>query len=463
MADKTNLPAPIPAERNALMVLDDKQVAIKIDREGFLTRVRHTIRLEYGPHLYAACKPGQEKPDTKVAIYQPGYMRYVQALGGQLTCPPAMRDPVTGETRANPIIETYEGSGLIRRVTATGVCAVRNPQTGEWVASVQTVTFDCEHVLRQKLLNMSAERDDAVRVVSKDDLDDMRAAGELKGWSVIPLAPPFSYIVANMRNPVVREAWSDFMNLAQTARQRTCSKAERLAADHNPVVRRAWMFGELKLTASGLPYADIPIVTWVEHRGKQAIEDFINSLARDGAADGVSQVIVGEAVEDDTLEPDEDLDPEGARTKAKEKDAPAPAPKAIEEKVVVPDPALPPVVAAPEKEKVVVREEEEPAPAPAARPTVVDDKVLTETMRQMARPAPGLSVPEKEALAAAGDPAVASTKERIAKIEARLPVREVSAAREVCGLGLSLDHIVDIPLLRTYQRELSRILSSLTE
>lgn len=429
-----SLPATVPAERNAAMMLDDKQVAIKIDREGFLTRVRHTIRLEYGPHLYSASRPGSERDDTKVTLYQPGYMRYVQALGGTLTCPPAMRDPVTGAAVANPQVEMYPDSGLARRVTATGVCVVRNPQTGEYVASIQTVVFDCEHVLRQKMLAISADRADAVQIVSKDDLDEMRQAGALKGWCVLPLAPPFSYIVANMKNPAVRDAWQDFMNLAQSARQRACSKAERLAADHNPVVRRAWLFGELRTSPSGVRFVEIPVVTWVEYRGKQAIEEFVASLATRGTADGVEQVIVGESVEDDTPEPDEDLDPDTARQQTAEPQAPtAPAPRALEEKINIPDPALPPA------------REAEPVPV------VVEAAKVEEPVAPVVAPEPQVEA----------DPAVVQMHERIARLESRLPPAEVLGVRGVVGLGPDIKGVRDLNLLRAYQRELTTAIQHL--
>jgi len=189
----------------ALAVLGDEHVAVQLDQDGYITRIKRRIRLDYGPHIYAACRPGSENADTKVMPYQPGYMRLVEGMGGQLTCPPAIKDPVSGEYVENPRVVCYDGTSIIRSVTATAVCVVPNPTTGQLVASVQTITQDAEHILRQALLKIP------------------------RGWTVIPLTPPYAMICANFKDPAVRTAFSTFQDQSATIRQRACTKAERLA------------------------------------------------------------------------------------------------------------------------------------------------------------------------------------------------------------------------------------------
>ena len=283
-------------EKKALAVFGDEQIAIRVDDDGFLTRTRRTVRLTMGTELYAATRsPG---PGDKVAPFQPGYMKIVAAMGGQLSCPPVMRDPETGERRANPIVECYPGTATIKTVKATGVCAVRNPLTGQWVVSVQTILYDAEHVLRQALLKL-ASREDAVRIVSEKGLAKIE---DLDGWSVIPLTPPFAYIACNFANQAVREAFQTFANLSATARQRTCSKAERLACDHNPITRMTWDYGLLDHPDNGAPgFVDVPLVAWVEHTGRDEFERMVERLATraPGESDDVIDLVVGAPQEDD--------------------------------------------------------------------------------------------------------------------------------------------------------------------
>lgn len=308
-------PAPLAPQRRAVITLHNQQVAVRLDADGFLRRVERRIKLLFGTELYSACKgtPGNEE---KVMPYQPGYMKLVAAMGGQLLCPPAVRDPVSGEMRANPIVETYPGSGIVRAVTATAIAAVRDEVTGEWHASIQTIRVDAEHVLRQALLKIN--REDCVRIMSDEEIsEERRSGGSLKGWTVIPLTPPFANIVANFKMEGVRDAFSTFTNMGATLRQRACTKAERLACDHNPVLRRVWTYGELthpgdwvgdgdarRFRKLGEPYADISVVTWVETRGKPEMDAFIAQLAAMQDVAGVTSV-VGQIV---SGAPDEEID-----------------------------------------------------------------------------------------------------------------------------------------------------------
>jgi len=290
-------------------------LAIAPDGERILCKVSKTVRLQFGPELYACTK--NVGLDDKCMPYQPGYMKLVAAMGGQLACPPVMRDPLTGDPGPNPKIDTYEGMGVIRQVTATAVCVVPNPETGALIASIQAITVDAEHILRQALLKIP--REDAVQVLSREDIEIERKAGKLRGWTVIPLTPPFAYIVANMGQGTVREAFQTFAQQSATIRQRSCTKAERLACDHNPITRMSWLYGDLlcdiDVTGRGVvqgvkmaecdavskgakwvritpPYVDVPVVAWVEHRGQRELEAMLHGLATDGHAQGVADAVV---------------------------------------------------------------------------------------------------------------------------------------------------------------------------
>lgn len=313
-----NVPSPqngkqLPAktERRALATIAGEQVAVRLDQDGFLTLVERKVRLTFGTELYVATKnPG---PLDKVSPYQPGYMRLVAAMGGQLVCPPTVRDPVTSEMRPNPLVETYPDTGLVRRVTATAVCAVRNPATGEWTVSVQTSVQDAEGVLRQALMHI--EREDAVQYLSPEEWAQAKAEGKAGGWIALPLGPMGALLCCNMRNQAVREAWQTFANLSLTLRQRACSKAERLAADHNPLTRRTWHYRDLTpppKEASGPPappYIDVRVAALVEHKGRAEMDAFIAALASATKADGVSEFLLGAPEVDDGGD-DPDADPE---------------------------------------------------------------------------------------------------------------------------------------------------------
>lgn len=309
----TALTTPGTTERKALIVLGDEQVAVRIDADGFMTKAQRQVRLAYGTDLYAATP--SPRPSDKVMPYQPGYMKIVHAMGGQLTCPPVVRDPVTGQPRANPYVEFYPGTSIVRSVTATAVCAVRNPVTGAWHVSVQTVTQDAEHMLRQKLMNM--ERDDLVRYLTAEEWDAEKAAGKAGGWYPLQLGAGI-VLVANLKAGGVRDAIRDFQNAGQTLRQRACSKAERLAADHNPVTRRVWTYEQLrrvttrgedgKVVDVGPRYVEVTCVAWVDHRDQRAMEAFVASLAAHEEVDGVAELVSGEHSDD--LSEGVDVDPE---------------------------------------------------------------------------------------------------------------------------------------------------------
>lgn len=325
-----------------------RPIAIRVDSDGFLTRVETKVRLQFGTDLYSAkANPG---PSEKVMPFQPGYMKLVSALGGQLVCPPVVRDPATGEPRPNPQVETYPGTATIRRVTATAVCSVPNPATGEPVTSVQTIVYDAEHVLKQSMLKL-AVNEKAVLVLSEDDVAAEREAGQLKGWTVLPLAPPFAYLCANMRMESVREAWQTFQNLSATARQRACSKAERLAADHNPVTRMSWELGQLTPNVTpdgrllGPPFAEVACVAWVEQRGSSSMRAIVEKLAQARVED-IPGLVLADSVDVSLDEDPTDLEDAFEHVAV----APAPAPRAeVKAAPPVPAPAfsLQPPAAAP--------------------------------------------------------------------------------------------------------------------
>jgi len=415
--------------RKALMTLGDEHVAVRLDDAGFLRRVTRKVRLQYGTELYCAARPGSETVTEKVAPYQPGYMKLVAAMGGQLVCPPTVRDPETGAPRANPLVEAHPDTGIIRRVTATAVCAVRNPMTGEPVVSVQTIVYDSEHVLRQALMKIA---DPAVQIMSAEEVAEERAAGNLKGHAILPLAPPYAMIVANMKMDSVRNAWSTFMNQSATARQRACSKAERLAADHNPVTRMTLSFGQLtpELDAQGNvcgpSYTDVTAVAWVEQHDHGAMTRLIEQLSRlgEGAVADQAQLLTAPTIDVsvDEVEDDEDV-----------ADV-TPAPHRVQ-------PTQRRVEPVPERTA-----HPEPKPAPAQR-TQQTRPVQAEPDRH---PAP--------ALALAPSPELDRVLSRVVDLEAELSSPVVAEVR--AGLGIdSPEAVTDVDTLRTYQGALAKALN----
>jgi len=313
------VPTTAPADdRKALMRLADKDVAVRVDDHGFITRVQRKITLAYGTELYAACQ-GEPKPDAKVQPFQPGYMRIVAAMGGQLLCPPTVKDAVTGQVRPNPLVETWP-DGTVRRVTATALCAVRNPITGEWVVTVQTIVQDLETVLRQALLKMT-ENDDVVQIMAPDEWET-RDRDKLKGWMAVPLAG--AVLACNLKKAGVRDAWGTLLQQAATARQRTCSKAERLAADHNPITRMTWHYRDLRRDGAAA-YADVNCIAWVEHTGRDEMARMLEQLATLGRAAGIDNVIDLPDEDADSDEPEDVLDEERPQITEQVEIEPAPA------------------------------------------------------------------------------------------------------------------------------------------
>jgi hypothetical protein len=307
--------------------------------------------------------------------------------------------------------------------------------------SVQTIRFDAVHVLRQKLLNVSTERQDVVKILSKDDIDEMRAdpAKPLRGWSIYPLAPPFTYIVANNAKAEVRDAQRDHNNLVATATQRACSKAERLAAAHNPAVRKTWLYGALKYprdaegNATGPRYVEIPVVTWIEHREHGDMAEWLDRLARN--EDGTAQVFVGDPIDDDGEEEKGDVfDPDG-RVDAGNDEVPAPAAlPALEQRDQFQNPALPPAAPAAERVLVEVRAAEAP-------PQVEESRLAAASAAASAATIP--MSPQRQALL-----------DRIGRMEASsVPPDEVAPLRQKAGIGDDLT-AHDDAALRGYQRAL---------
>lgn len=305
--------APVREGQRAIAVIRGEEIPVRVDDDGYLIAVRRIVRLNYGTELYSAT--GRPTADDKVMPYQPGYMKLVDAMGGQLGCPPAIRNPETGKMEANPQVETYPGTGIIRFVKAAAVCIVPNPQTGQLVASTQTIVVDAEHELRQALLKIN--REECVRILSDEDVAEEKAAGKLKGWAVFPLTPPYANICANMAQGGVREVLQTFQNLSKTIRQRACSKAERLVCDHNPVTRRTWAFGELGTPLNdegqrcGPLFMDVPVVAWVQEHDRRRLQRIINQLAQTGASDAVAQMVDGGVMDAEFDEAEQEMDNDG--------------------------------------------------------------------------------------------------------------------------------------------------------
>ena len=351
----------------ALVPVNAGEIAVYVDERGFMTRTVTKTRLNYGAELYCATRPGSEKETDKVQPYQPGYMKLVNAMGGQLFCPPTVRDEETGEPRRNPEVIEADSTGIIRRVKATAVCAVRNPVTGAPVVSVQTITYDTEHVLRQAL--MKIQDNESVRIMSQEEWDEEK--GNLKGWSLIPLLPPYAMIASNMRMQSVREAWQTFLNQSATARQRACSKAERLAADHNPITRITTTFGELipdvdpeTNRVRGPSYIEVLTTAWSESSDRGRLSDIMERIEKLGQGAVSEQVELLTAPTIDVSVDEVDDEPETEEV--------APAPHRVQRQ-----PAYRQQAAAPEPARQA--EPVQQTLAPAARSPELD-KVLSRVM-----------------------------------------------------------------------------------
>lgn len=331
-------------ETRATLTLGDEQIAVRLDGDGYLSRVQRRIRLYYGPHLYAACRPGAEQADTKVTPYQPGYMMLVEAMGGILVVPPvvqATEEDGTRKPRPNPTCHTDPRSGITYRVEATAVCLLRHPVTGQVVPSAgPTSVVDARQTLLQGLLKMTAgDRQDVARMVPDDLVDELRK-GECKGWGVTPLGGGIS-VVYNLSKAGVRDVVQDYLHLCGTIRQRAVSKAERLAADHHPLLRGrcSWRWDQLRQDGPRR-YVEISTVSWVETAGRFDRQAIMTSLERMGA-DADVQTVVEEPIDLDLTDPDADVEPGETLRIAQEPDPiPEPAPREAVKVEAKPEPRL---------------------------------------------------------------------------------------------------------------------------
>lgn len=418
-----------------LVKLGQHQMAVKIEGGIAVASVRR-VRLSYGTHLYCATK--SPKADDKVVPYQPGYMALVAAMGGKLLVPPTVRDPVSGEIVANPRIKYAEGTAMIESIAATAVCLVRDA-LGNWHHSMMTVVIDAELMLRQVLVKLLA-REDIVKTIPARKLQKMEDSGELDGWIVKPFLAGY-FIAGKATAGAVIEALQDQVNLSKTLRQVAHSKAERLACDHNPVLRMSWLYGELLMEVKNhktgqiktvkwqegwsdewfpltpQPFVEVDVVGWTDQRDQAQIDAFVRSISEVNES-GIMEVL---DVSDGDI--DAPADPEDR-------------PRQITEKVEAPALVIPrqpePAIAAPAP---VQAPAPQPAPAPVAPPA----------------PAPV----EAAAPAAAEDPRNGARRRSIAKCEGQLPPADVAHCRKAAGVAA--DAAVEaIPalLLESYLNEL---------
>ena len=399
---------------NAMVQLGDDQIAVRIEG-GFIVASQRKVRLYFGPHLYSATK-GTPRPEDKVTPYQPGYMLLAAAMGATLMVPPSVKDPVTGQQVANPQVEYVANSSVIRSVKATAVCVARDA-FGKFHASIQSITVDSESVLRQALLKL--EREELVQYLSEEEVAADKAEGKLRGWVVVPFMPGYSLAGKASAAPV-REALQTYNNLSTTIRQRACTKAERLACDHNPVFRMAWTYGDLLIDVKGrdgkirvsttldgcrdgeiqvsLPYAEVNCVSWTESRDQAALQAFVDALVAQQSYEGVETTVGASFGDDEDVdnEPDEDD-----------------APRQITQKVDAP--AL--VIPARQPEPVAVQAPA-PEPAPVAAPAPVQ------------APAPAAPINGQAVLRLQG---------KCKGMEAQLPPPDVAWARQKAGVAPNAD------------------------
>lgn len=296
----------------ALARIGADDMLVTLDDGGCLRRVESKLRLFYGTHLYAACAPGREKPDTKVEPFQPGAMAEVHARGGQLFCPPAVTDHA-GVSRPNPYVETDPRTGTTFRSTATAVCFVPNPLTGAPVVSVMSAVVDIRNQFVQSIQKLATSEQNGI-IVPDEFVNDARAEKpERRYWAAIPVGPGLT-LLYNQMCAAAREAIQDYTNASLTIRQRSQSKAERLTAAHNPVTRHSWQMADLWVdwkvrgkeeikafpwgmnpnprpknegdptppfthTCLTAPYVEITVAAWVDGRRRADIQGWLSELA----------------------------------------------------------------------------------------------------------------------------------------------------------------------------------------
>lgn len=402
---------------NALMRIGTEQIACRVEG-GFIVAAQKKVRLFFGPHLYAAVV-GTPGPTQKVTPYQPGYMALAAAMGATLVVPPTVPDPATGRPVANPQIELVPGSSVIRSVKATAICVARDAM-GVYHVSNQSITVDSESVLRQALLKI--ESDELVQVLSDAEVQADREAGKLRGWITVPFMPGYQ-LVGRASAKAIREALQTYNNLSATIRQRACTKAERLACDHNPVLRMSWVYGDLKIdvqakdgsvrqstTLDGcqegerqisLPYAEVDVVSWTESRGQAAIDAFVQALLASQEVDGVGSMTINAA--------------EGLEDGADEDEDEVEQPRQITQKVDAPALVIP--IRQPEP---VAVQAPAPEPAPVAAPAPV----------QAPAPAPAAPINGQAVLRLQG---------KCKGMEAQLPPPDVAWARNKAGIATTAD------------------------
>lgn len=429
---------PARSNPNATIQIGADQIAVRVE-DGFIVAAQKKVRLYFGPHLYAAVV-GTPGPSQKVTPYQPGYMLLAAAMGATLMVPATVPDPATGRPVPNPQIELVPGSSVIRSVKATAICAARDPM-GVWHISNQSITVDSESVLRQALLKI--ENEELVQVLSDADVQADRDAGKLRGWITVPFMPGYQ-LAGRAGAKAIREALQTYNNLSATIRQRACTKAERLACDHNPVMRMSWVYGDLKIdveakdgsvrqstTLDGcregerqisLPYAEVDVVSWTESRGQAAIDAFVQALLASQEIDGVGSLTINAAEGLDDA-PDDDED-----------EAPV---RQITEQIKGPELVIP---ARPEPVAV-----EAPAPAPA--------------LAQPPAPVPApIPAPAPVAAVEGADPAeIARLQAECRAAEKPLPPSDLSWARSTARLSPTVDvsAIGDARILTRYLRALT--------
>lgn len=305
-----------PGETKAMLQLGQDQVIMRLDDEGLVKSTRILVKLHFGTDLYAASR-GVPADHEKVMPFQPGYMKMVFAAGGTLVVPPVVVN-ADGVRSDNPKVNYAGKTRIIESVEATALCVMPNPLTGRPVVSVQTIVVDCATVLRQALMKIQST--EVVQILSPEDAAEMKAAGGLKGWICVPLSP-FADIWADATKAAVREAMGTYTQQSATARQRACSKAERLACDHNPVTRRTWTYGDLlaqrrkdgSIIENAPRYIEVPMVSFqaLPAGELEALQNRLHSMSRAGTADVVSSVADASWEEDDIdNEPEEYGQPE---------------------------------------------------------------------------------------------------------------------------------------------------------
>lgn len=300
---------------------NDPRFIIDMGPEGTARRVIQRVRLHYGADLY--CIKRSPSNDDRANIWASGCAKVVQAMGGRLEPLVTSVDPGTGQRVAGTRVIRDESSGVIKRIEADAVCAVRNPNNGEWAVAVATAVEDIDLMRLRELDKLTGNHDSEVATMITDE--QVGAYRAKAGWVVFAYSPGI-WLAANLNKQAVREAIVKHRQFAdeKVLMPRIRSKALRHAYLANPITRAVSSidYGLLdhEPQPPGPPCWDIEVPCWVAYEHRSDLDRVIATLVEKG---GYSAVPI-DLVRDEPLALDADPDEQRLLAAPEEDIAPAP-------------------------------------------------------------------------------------------------------------------------------------------